>query len=593
MTLQVKTIRVQRFKNIKDISLDLDATTILVGANNSGKSAVLQSIQFVTSAAQCVGPDGLQAGNPTRSATISPTDLYYSPVDEVMTLAHGSPLTQNLNQAIQLDFTLEDTETAFHLAVAKGRNGNLTISTSGGAHWKALSSLERPFSMYVPGLAGIAPAEPYLTPAAVRKAAARGHGNSVLRNVLWQLRRDDLKWRAFETQLQAVFPGHLVQLDHSPETDDSVYASIAVDGIPRPIGLAGTGLLQTLQILAYVNLYSPSLLLLDEPDSHIHPDKQRALLGVVTNWAGEQGAKVIIATHSRHLLDSMDGAASFHWMQRGTRRSEEDFDRVKVLMDLGALDRSDRLKNGDVATVVLSEDAQAADAHKKSANSPLRRLLAANGANFTQTQVWSYEGCTQIHTAKVLASFIVEHAPGARVLVHRDRDYLSDEEVDLLVKDFSLAGIDLFITSGTDVESYFINPAHLAQMAGISMQEAGDLIAAATAETNEDSLDSFSRAEMAREKVRRREMREGGEPSPRAVADDCRRLLDATPERFRHGKKTLKALRRLVQERYGVPTDLLEMSPHIAEVGQLRSFFGAAAKMDTNIEQIIADAVGL
>ena len=33
--------------------------------------------------------------------------------------------------------------------------------------------------------------------------------------------------------------------------------------------------------MAYMNLYAPALLLLDEPDSHIDPDKQRLLLAVV------------------------------------------------------------------------------------------------------------------------------------------------------------------------------------------------------------------------------------------------------------------------------------------------------------------------
>ena len=41
MAFKVKSIRIQRFKNLEDVQLELGDVNVLVGANNAGKSAVL------------------------------------------------------------------------------------------------------------------------------------------------------------------------------------------------------------------------------------------------------------------------------------------------------------------------------------------------------------------------------------------------------------------------------------------------------------------------------------------------------------------------------------------------------------------------
>lgn len=47
------------------------------------------------------------------------------------------------------------------------------------------------------------------------------------------------------------------------------------NGIKLPLDSIGTGLLQVIQIFAYIEYFSPKIVLLDEPDSHIHPTKQK------------------------------------------------------------------------------------------------------------------------------------------------------------------------------------------------------------------------------------------------------------------------------------------------------------------------------
>lgn len=52
-----------------------------------------------------------------------------------------------------------------------------------------------------------------------------------------------------------------------------------------PLELAGTGVLQVIQIFSYLILFRPSALLIDEPDAHLHPDRQEKLIRAIEEAA--------------------------------------------------------------------------------------------------------------------------------------------------------------------------------------------------------------------------------------------------------------------------------------------------------------------
>ena len=43
--MQLTSVRIRNYRCIKDISIDLDQTTVLIGENNSGKTAFLHAIR--------------------------------------------------------------------------------------------------------------------------------------------------------------------------------------------------------------------------------------------------------------------------------------------------------------------------------------------------------------------------------------------------------------------------------------------------------------------------------------------------------------------------------------------------------------------
>jgi predicted ATP-dependent endonuclease of OLD family len=48
----ITQVTITRFKTIKEITLPLQRINVLIGANNSGKSSILQAMQFAVSVAQ-------------------------------------------------------------------------------------------------------------------------------------------------------------------------------------------------------------------------------------------------------------------------------------------------------------------------------------------------------------------------------------------------------------------------------------------------------------------------------------------------------------------------------------------------------------
>jgi hypothetical protein len=239
------------------------------------------------------------------------------------------------------------------------------------------------------------------------------------------------------------------------------------------------------QILAYAAKDAPPLLLLDEPDAHLHPDRQRQLVRLLSELAGEGNFQVIIATHSRHVIDALDEDAAIHWVTGGEMHSPEDTDVISVLTELGTLDKGVQLRGGAIDAVVLTEDK-----HSK----VLVPLLVSDGFDEERIRVWSYATCTQIDKARVLAQFITEHAPATRVIVHTDRDYRSNDEIDALGRQFDAANTILFVTKGTDAESHYLDVDHeLALYPEITRLEVENALEVAVTAAREDSLSRLSR----------------------------------------------------------------------------------------------------
>ena len=120
----------------------------------------------------------------------------------------------------------------------------------------------------------------------------------------------------------------------------------------------------------------------------------------------------------------------------------------------------------------------------------LKVLLKANHFNLNQTEFFSYDGKDQIKGAIILGRYLLKKRPHVTVLVHRDRDYLSDEEIEKLHVSFASAKINLFVTKGVDVESHFLSVEHLSSIEKeLDKADIEAFLESATNETEKKSVD--------------------------------------------------------------------------------------------------------
>ncbi len=552
---QIKSVAIRRFKRIEEVQIPLTDTTLLIGANNSGKSSILQAIHFAVSIAQSarlVG-EGVSWRNDAFELSFNPAQLIYTPVADVLSLASGGTLQEPRPTQIEIEF-LNDAGARCIVGLRRGRNRNIAVSIVGRALGETLMDLEHPFTVYAPGLAGVPKEERYLSAGVVRRVVARGDANLTLRNVLRMLKADPASWDLFIQDMQSIFEGISIEIDFDENTDENIQAHFSLPGGPLlPVDAAGTSILQASQILAYVALFKPQVLILDEPDSHLHPDNQRALCDLIYRLTASRGFQAIISTHSRHVLDTMKNKSTVVWMSKGRIFDEPDLSATSMLLDLGALDSVDYFADGEVRCVVATEDTN---------KEPLRALLWSNRFVEADTEVASYTGCTKVDAALVLGGFLREKAPHVRLVVHRDRDYLSDAAATAFTTRLEQAGVGPLLTALNDIESYFLNAEHLHSLnPAVALRRIEELLTQATTETANKSVEAIVNQRTA-EAFRTR--RDGG-PAPNhgEIAVQAQADYAANPTVLRRGKDVMGRLQALLQQELAANPRVFFPSQHL------------------------------
>ncbi len=547
----IDKIKIKNFKNIKDLTIGLDYVNVLIGANNAGKSSICQAIQFSISVAQTTTFEKTKLNRQKNllSTSLTPEQLIYSPLKDAYALGYGGVLKEDRTEGIQINFFEKESDRNSKVLVRRGRNKNIATEIHNPDMGNELRSLSNPYSVYVPGLAGIPSVEEFKSPGIITRAAARGDANNYFRNILYLLSQNQIKWDKFTNDLNFIFDNIELHIDFNFQSDEHINVFIEIDNKSYPIDAAGTGVLQAVQILAYINLYKPKILILDEPDAHLHPNNQRKLAEKLLDLAIDEEFQIILSTHSRHLLYTYEGLAKINWVSNG-KIIEEDDSIINVLLDIGALDKGDFLRNSRIKLIILTEDRN---------TSPLESIIKASGFEKDTFEFWSYEGCSDIKTANVLAAFIKKNAPQIKIALHRDRDYLEQDELDEIFSNLKDDVDYPFVTKGSDIESNFLNEKHISSIfPEITENESQQLIEEAIEKAKNKSFSKL--LNYLTDKSLRNKL--GHKASQNAEL--ANKLLEEEPRLYSHGKTVLGQLKKLIQNKIKRNPNIFQESEHIS-----------------------------
>ena len=432
---------IKGFKRFEqETTVHFDGVTVLVGANNSGKSTVLQALTLYQYCIETTRTETNRGVLQLAKRTVSPDEFGVLPVAEPADLwPDGRVIVGGKPRPIRLTGTYDNgAEIGLTLKISYNR---FSIAPSPqGAFQDAIK--DRAIRL-IPLLSGFAPREEFLTPPARQDRVRLQRQGEMVRNLLWELRENaPQQWEKLVSVMASVFPESHIDVRFDIELDRFLTATYR-DGVlkrPRDITTAGSGYHQMLQIFASVLQPGAGMVLLDEPDAHLHARLQGRLLQILADLASEGQRQFVLATHSPQILSaSPEGAVRVCMEGRVVPLSMEP-EQLDLLDALGAMDRMELIPLLANRAVVFVEDKR----DRKLLEHFARRLWGDD----KQQEVWRTLTFLYTHGSPLTSDVLgyarqvrdlmestVQSGQPVRVLVIGDRDHRTDRSRNATLRD--------------------------------------------------------------------------------------------------------------------------------------------------------------
>jgi hypothetical protein len=295
----------------------------------------------------------------------------------------------------------------------------------------------------------------------------------------------------------------------------------------------------------------------------MHPDNQASLCRLLLRLAEQRDFQVIIATHSRHVFSALQHEVPIKWVSKGSVVDGVAMGATAKLLEIGALDSLDLLENPQLRCVVMTED------HDPKT---IFSILESSGFRMDQTVIAAYNGCTKLDAVAVFTKFLRDRVPHLEVLVHRDRDYMSQDDAERVVHQLTSCGSVAFLTGHSDIEGYLLTPEHIHSVhPQISIERASEILDEATAATREATIRDI--INLRTERAWRRRAQTGDQPDVGDIGVTAHAEYEGNPQAMRRGKRVLAQVRLMLQQQLGGHANLEAPSPALS-VPELQTIAG-------------------
>ncbi len=374
-------LRIRNFKKFKDVDIELGQAVVLIGPNNSGKTAALQALAlWDIGRRRWTEKRGKTASKERPGVAVNRFDLVSIPVPVASLLwrdlhvrdvrrAEGKQRTSNVLVEVVVDGVTNDrkwtcglefnyaNEESFYCRPLRQGEGDSPTRMVVPPEANAVSVA------FLPPMSGLAAVEPKLEPGRINVLIAEGQTAQVLRNLCSQIylrakglpepangfaARDTGRsqgklaetpedyWDALVSHIRALFGVTILPPTYVSERGEIGMAYKEQSGIELDISSSGRGLQQTLLLLAHLYENPGTVLLLDEPDAHLEILRQRQIYKLLTDVAGRLGSQVVAASHSEVVLNEAAGRdVVVAFVGKPHRIDDRGFQVLKSLRDIG------------------------------------------------------------------------------------------------------------------------------------------------------------------------------------------------------------------------------------------------------------------
>ena len=351
----IQTVRIRGFKRFSEATLRLPGHVVLAGPNNTGKTTVLQAIASWSLALRCWSE--LNDLNPRAGYTYAPIarqaftsvplksfDLlwidraYNARVQVEVELRHRD------GWSVTMEFKADSTEQIYVRPKADTPPETLRGLNLG--------------VVFVPPMTGLGIDEPVFQPPKIEQLLGLGRPGEVLRNLLAEANRVDTAWDALQASMEKLFGYRLLPPDTSGPHIRAEYRMADAGDVVRPhfdIASAGSGFQQVLMLLAFLNTRPGAVLLLDEPDAHLHIILQDAIYHELKSVAARQGSQLIVATHSEIVINAVE-PRELYVMLDEPKAIADTAERNRLISSLRVLSNADVMQAQAVRGVLYVEN---------------------------------------------------------------------------------------------------------------------------------------------------------------------------------------------------------------------------------------------
>jgi AAA15 family ATPase/GTPase len=361
--MKIKRIVIHNFKRFKQLQVELSSFDCIVGANNSGKSTLLQSLalfDFVLH--NCLSVKQVNGNNTQKvfeikNRSIAPEEFVVLPVANAIDL-WTDKIAQKGGKHVLIQIEVEfDNEKYVKASVDLNFNRySISIETEVDQNW--LKELVSYKISYLPVFSTFLTQEEKRTQAVIEDALSRGRVNSVIRNLLYDLKQKG-EIHYLERVLQNAIPSFKeLNIKFDEVTDKYIDVSYKEEGKNKSFDLfmAGSGFQQFVYLFGFIRLRNPNLILLDEPDVHLHGTMQASLISELKNLQRTEDKQIIFATHSRDIISRIEPDQIITLNEDKATRLKINFEIYDLLENLGSFDNIQIAQLQEFKRLLVVED---------------------------------------------------------------------------------------------------------------------------------------------------------------------------------------------------------------------------------------------
>ena len=345
---------IKNFKRIREETFLFTNFDLLVGSNNSGKSTILQALaiwQFCIDEfhrAKRKGQRGIQVVLPNFTALPVPEFnlLWTEKKDREYPITNGKKSQEYV--LIEINVTWRESNGQEKTFGVKIRYlSPQTVYAIPAEGWNVFRQYDEdkslPVIAYVPPFSGLEPIEKWQDISNLKQQVGKGQPGSILRNLLLLVEKEDEKEKANKwKEINSVVHNWFGIILKEPKYEVGVDTQITCEYIERKqnydIIAGGSGLHQTLTLLAFLYGYKPTTILLDEPDAHLHVKLQREILDFFRKMSAEQNTQFLIATHAEELIKAVDANRIISLLQKKPVREASKPDILEAMSNVSNLE---------------------------------------------------------------------------------------------------------------------------------------------------------------------------------------------------------------------------------------------------------------